>query len=159
MIRSFGRFPRASALARLGLLSVMAASLSGCFFATIDSQGYVPDEGALERVKAGEQTRDDVAQLLGTPSSIVPFSDDTWVYISRKVSTLAFLDPKVLEQNVVVVQFDQGGVVQDVRRYTLEDGKAIDPVTRKTPSPGKELTFLDQLIGNIGRFTPGDKKQ
>ncbi len=97
--------------------------------------------------------------MLGTPSSVVPFSDDTWIYISRKVSTIAFLDPRVLEQNVVVVQFDQGGVVQDVRRYTLEDGKAIDPVTRKTPSPGKELTFLEQLVGNIGRFNPADKKQ
>jgi outer membrane protein assembly factor BamE (lipoprotein component of BamABCDE complex) len=159
LIQSFGRFPRAGALARMGLLTVMAAALSGCFFATIDSQGYVPDEGTLERVKPGAQTREDIAQMLGTPSSVLPFSDDTWIYISRKVSTVAFLDPRVLEQNVVVVQFDQGGIVQDVRRYTLEDGKPIDPVTRKTPSPGKELTFLDQLIGNIGRFNPTDKKQ
>src|SRR5262245_13087988 len=111
----------------------MAVSLSGCFIATIDSLGYVPDEGALERVKPGQQTREEVAQLLGTPSSIVPFSEDTWIYISRKTSTVAFLDPTVIEQNVVVVQFDQGGVVQDVRRYTLEDSKNIDPVSRKTP--------------------------
>jgi outer membrane protein assembly factor BamE (lipoprotein component of BamABCDE complex) len=143
----------------MGLLTAMAASLSGCFFATIDSQGYVPDADALERVQPGTQSREDVAQLLGTPSSVVPFSDDTWIYVSRKVSTIAFLDPTVLEQNVVVVQFDQGGMVQDVRRYTLEDGKAIDPVTRKTPSPGKELSFLDQLIGNIGRFTPDPNKR
>ena len=159
MARSIGPFKRAGALARWGMLGVMASALSGCFFATIDSQGYVPDEGALDRVKPGQQTREDVAQILGTPSSVVPFSDDTWIYISRKVSTVAFLDPTVIEQNVVVVHFDQGGLVQDVKRYTLEDGKPIDPVTRKTPSPGKELTFLDQLIGNIGRFNPNEKSQ
>jgi outer membrane protein assembly factor BamE (lipoprotein component of BamABCDE complex) len=138
----------------MGLLAGLAASLSGCMFATIDSQGYVPDADSLDRVKPGTQSREDVAQLLGTPSSVVPFSDDTWIYVSRKVSTIAFLDPSVIEQNVVVVQFDQGGMVQEVRRYTLEDGKAIDPVSRKTPSPGKELTFLEQLVGNIGRFNP-----
>ena len=63
LIRSYGRFPRASALARMGLVVAMASALSGCFFATIESQGYVPDEGAVDRVKPGQQNRDDVAQL------------------------------------------------------------------------------------------------
>lgn len=154
MTQKIGRSRRAGALARVGLMTAVVAALGGC---SIDSLGYVPDEGALERVKPGEQSRDDVAQLLGTPSSVVPFGDDTWIYISRKTSTFAFLQPTVIEQNVLVVEFDQGGLVRDVRRYKLEDGKSIDPVTRKTPSPGKELTFLDQLIGNIGRFNPAEK--
>jgi outer membrane protein assembly factor BamE (lipoprotein component of BamABCDE complex) len=122
---------------------------------TIDNRGYVPDPTALERVRPGRQTRGDVADILGTPSSVTPFSDDTWIYIQRKTSTVAFFEPKVLEQNVVVVDFDESGLVRDVRRYTLEDGKIIDPVTRTTPAPGKELTFLEQLIGNIGRFGQG----
>jgi outer membrane protein assembly factor BamE (lipoprotein component of BamABCDE complex) len=122
---------------------------------TVDNRGYVPDPTALERVKPGRQTRGDVADILGTPSSVTPFTDDTWIYIHRKTSTVAFFEPKVLEQNVVVVDFDDAGLVRDVRRYSLEDGKLIDPVTRKTPAPGKELTFLEQLIGNIGRFAQG----
>jgi outer membrane protein assembly factor BamE (lipoprotein component of BamABCDE complex) len=60
---------------------------------------------------------------------------------------------------VVVVGFDDTGLVRDVRRYTLEDGKLIDPVTRKTPAPGKELSFLEQLVGNVGRFNPAGTAQ
>jgi outer membrane protein assembly factor BamE (lipoprotein component of BamABCDE complex) len=133
-----------------GLLAGAAAV--GCT-PTIDNRGYVPDPTALERVRPGQQTRGDIADLLGTPSSVMPFSDNTWIYIQRKTSTVAFFEPKVLEQNVVAVDFDDAGVVSDVRRYTLEDGKLIDPVTRKTPAPGKELTFMEQLVGNIGRFS------
>ena len=144
--------------------SLRAAALSLLLAATacsptIENRGYVPDAEALDRVKPGGQTRGDVAELLGTPSSVTPFSDDTWIYIQRKTSTLAFFEPRVLEQNVVVVDFDDAGVVRDVRRYTLEDGKLIDPVTRKTPAPGKELSFLEQLVGNVGKFNTRNERR
>jgi len=131
---------------------VSLALLAGACSPAIDNRGYVPDKEALERLKPGAQTRNDVADLLGTPSSVTPFSDSTWIYIQSKTSTLAFFQPRVLEQNVVVVDFDDAGIVQDVRRYALEDGKLVDPVSRTTPAPGKELSFLEQLVGNIGRF-------
>jgi hypothetical protein len=34
----------------------------------------------------------------------------------------------------------------------LEDGKEVTPVARATPAPGRELSFLEQLIGNLGKF-------
>ncbi len=138
---------------RLSLVATVCAGaiMSGCA-PTVDNLGYVPDREALERVKPGGQTRNDVAEILGTPSSVTPFSEDTWIYVQRKTRTLAFFEPTVIEQNVVVVDFDDVGLVRDVRHYTLEDGKIIDPVTRKTPAPGKELSVIEQLVGNIGRF-------
>lgn len=145
------RRPAWPAAALVAVLSIGACS------PILDTRGYVPDAAALDQITPGGQTRADVAALLGTPSSVAPFSDDTWIYIQRKTETIAFFTPKVVEQNVVVVEFDGTGLVRDVRRYTLADGQVIDPVTRTTPAPGKELTLLEQLIGNIGRFNaPND---
>lgn len=153
---SFNRNARATAMTRFSRSLIVAICsgtiLCGCV-STVDNLGYVPDPQALDRIKPGSQTRGDVAEILGTPSSVTPFSDDTWIYVHRKTSTFAFFEPTVLEQNVVVVDFDDAGLVRDVRRYTLEDGKLIDPVTRKTPAPGKELSIMEQLVGNIGRFS------
>ena len=65
---------------------------------------------------------------------------------------LAF-DAKVLDQSVLAVDFDERGFVSGLRRYTLEDGRIIDPVSRETPTLGREFGFIEQLFGNIGRFT------
>jgi outer membrane protein assembly factor BamE (lipoprotein component of BamABCDE complex) len=139
-------------------LVVAAACLFlGACQATIDSRGYVPAEDDLERVKAGVQGREEVQEILGSPSSVSTFRDDRWYYISKKTRSVAFFQPTVLEQKVVVVEFDDGGLVKDLRRFELEDGLIIDPVTRKTPAPGRELSFLEQLIGNFGKFNSAPK--
>lgn len=138
---------------------ISLALLAGACTPTIDNRGYVPDAEAVAKVKPGSQTRGDVSELLGTPSTVAPFSENTWVYIQSKTATTAFFEPKVLEQNVVVVDFDDAGLVQNVRRYTLQDGKVIDPVSRTTPAPGKELSFLEQLVGNIGKFNTKNEKR
>lgn len=138
--------------------AVLAASfLSACGIARIDVRGYVPNDDDLAKLEPGRQSRDEVQQILGSPSSMGVFdAEQSWYYIYRKTSTTAFFEPEVLEQRVLVVHFDRTGTLRDVRRYALEDGLIVDPVTRVTPSPGRELSFLEQLLGNVGRFNrPG----
>src|SRR5262249_55941906 len=77
--------------------------------------------------------------------------DKIWYYISKKTEQEAFLDPTVLDQEVLEIKFDDTGVVKDMRLYGIEDGKEIDPVSRATPTGGQELTFMQQLLGNIAR--------
>ncbi len=135
---------------------LLALALTACQ-PRIDNRGYVPTADDIDRVKAGVQGREEVQEILGSPSSVSTFTDDRWYYISKKTRTVAFFTPTVLDQNVVVVEFDDGGIVKDVRRYALEDGLIVDPVTRKTPAPGRELSFLEQLIGNFGKFNNQNK--
>ena len=51
------------------------------------------------------------------------------------------------------VRFDQDGIVSGIERFKMKDGKAIKPVERKTPTRGREFTVIEQLFGNIGRFS------
>ena len=53
---------------------------------------------------------------------------------------------------MLVVAFDGNGRVSGTRTYTLADARDVDPVDRVTPTEGRELTLLQQLLGNIGRF-------
>ena len=135
----------------LGVALMLALALTACR-ARIDDRGYMPDPDDVARIKPGMQGRDEVREILGSPSSVSTFSDSHWYYISKKTSTTAFFKPETLEQKVIEVDFDEAGLVSDVRNYSLKDGEKIDPVERKTPSPGRELGFMEQLIGNIGKF-------
>jgi len=135
---------------------VVTLALAGCS-TTYDTLGYIPDPEAIAQIKPGEQSRDQVQQILGTPSAISTFDDANWYYITRRTETTAFFQPQVVSQDVLVVGFDQDGNVSKVSTYSLQDARAIDPVTRTTPAPGKELSFIEQLVGNIGRFS-GDQQ-
>jgi outer membrane protein assembly factor BamE (lipoprotein component of BamABCDE complex) len=143
-----------TATCRALVVGAAMLALAGCE-KVIDVRGHVPDDDSLSKIQVGLQKKSDVADLLGTPSTVAAFGDETWLYISRKTSTTAFFEPRVLEQHVVAIVFDDTGAVSDVRRLDMADGKVIRHVARVTPSPGKELSFLEQLIGNVGRFNTG----
>ena len=54
-----------------------------------------------------------------------------------------------------MISFNDDGIVRSVEHKTLQDGKEVVPVARVTPAPGRELTFLEQVLGNLGRFNGG----
>jgi len=143
------------------LIATAAASvmLAACS-AQIDQRGNMPDADAVLSIEPGVQTKDQVTQLLGTPSAVGTFDDKNWYYISKRTKTLAFFDPDVIDQQVLVIKFDDSGIVKKVDFYGLNDAYAVEPVDQVTPTYGQKLTLLQQLFGNIGRFNtgPGAKK-
>lgn len=123
----------------------------------VDVRGNLPNEEQLALIKPGDVNRDDVQAMLGTPSSVAVFDDETWYYISAKTEQTAFLKPKVTDRRVVAIRFDASGMVKDVRQLGLADGKNVKPVERITPTAGNEMTFLEQVFGNVGRFSDKTK--
>jgi outer membrane protein assembly factor BamE (lipoprotein component of BamABCDE complex) len=132
-----------------------AAALAACA-PSVEQRGNLPTQEKISEIHAGTTTKEEVAKLLGTPSSVSVFNNDkSWYYISRRTSQTAFFDPDVLDQQVYIVNFDDQGVVKAVDHKVLQDGHEITPVARATPAPGRELSFLEQLIGNLGKFNGG----
>ncbi len=121
----------------------------------IDTHGYLPDDDLIGNVEIGVDNSNDVAEILGTPSTTATFDNGnstTWYYIMRRTMTKSFFQEEVLEQRVVAVEFDEAGVVRSLRNYDLADGRLIEPVERETPTYGKKLGMLEQFFGNLGRL-------
>ena len=150
------RFPlRATLLATAIGLGVL---LSGCQ-AKILQHGNLPDEDQVVQIQPGQDDKNRVEQLLGSPSTTGTFSDDTWYYVSKRTSQTAFFEPDVVDQGVLAVTFDGQGIVQDLKVYDQGDGRLVAMIDRVTPTHGNELTIIQQLLGNLGRFNPsGDQK-
>lgn len=134
-------------IAALGI----SAGLSGCE-ETYTNHGFMPQLADLDTIEAGKDTRGSVLRKLGRPSSISSFDSSSWFYAASRVEHYAFYAPKVIDRKVVTVSFNESGLVENVGRYGIEDGKIIDLVTRTTPTYGRELTVLQQIFGNLGRF-------
>src|ERR1700736_3631385 len=137
------------------LSSVVAVSgiamIAGCA-ALVEQRGNLPTPEKLAGIQPGVTSKDEVIKVLGSPSSVSIFNDKSWYYISRRTAQTAFFEPDVLDQQVYVVSFDDQGVVKAVDHKVLQDGVEVTPVARATPAPGRELSFLEQLLGNLGKF-------
>ncbi len=134
---------------------LLASALAACT-PVVQKRGYVAPEEAFNTVEIGKSTRDDVAASLGSPSSVNAFGDETWYYIYSMTETTAFFDPELKEQQIVAIGFNADGTVKNVVRYGADERWDLEFVQRETPTYGKELGLLQQLLGNIGRFNKSD---
>lgn len=132
-------------------LVALALALASCT-GRIDTRGNMADPEVVSQITPGDSTRGTVEDLLGTPTAVATFDDRTWYYIGRKTEKFAFFEPEVLEQQVVAIHFDSSGVVEEVKVYGPDDAREVELVDRTTPTAGKELTALQQIFGNLGRF-------
>jgi outer membrane protein assembly factor BamE (lipoprotein component of BamABCDE complex) len=141
-----------SRLLRRPLLAVLALGLGACSI-PIDQRGNLPEKSALEQIQPGDSDKATVKRLLGSPSSIATFDDSTWYYISQKSKSVAFFKPDLLDQEVTAISFDKDGLVRDIRHRGMQDAQLITPNPKATPAPGREFSFIEQLIGNFGKFS------
>ncbi|RKQ73213.1 outer membrane protein assembly factor BamE [Oceanibaculum indicum] len=151
---------RASGKRCLGLAlagGLTAATMAGCA-PIVDTRGHMVDSDRMETVKIGQSSREQVLQSLGSPSATALFDNESWYYIGKRTETLAFFAPEVLEQQVVIIRFDNNGVVSGIDRLDKENGNEVQLVQRTTPTAGAEMTFLQQMFGNLGRFNATDNR-
>jgi len=123
----------------------------------LDTRGYQFDPDTLSQIVPGTHTRDDVTEILGSPSSTALLDSEVWYYIGNQTETFAFFEPKVTERQVVTINFDSNGVVSTIDAFGLERSRKFDFVERETPTTGSQITLLDQLLGNLGRFNKQGK--
>ncbi len=148
------RFVAARPLMAVAVAVLVSVAVSGCA-TRIAVRGNLPDSERLAEVVPGDMSREEVAEILGSPSSVTPFDSNMWLYISEKTETFAFMPPEVVERNVIMVHFDDKGVVKEVKKVDLSSAQDIKHVERITPTSGNEITFWDQLFNNVGRFSKG----
>jgi len=119
----------------------------------VDQRGFAATPGSIDKIEIGTQSREDIVRLIGSPSAVATFNPNVWYYISQKQEVFAFLKPKITEQKVMQLSFADSGRLQAIKKYDLEDAENITMVSRITPTVGKGLTILEQIMGNVGRFT------
>lgn len=116
---------------------------------TVQVHGYVPSEADLSRIRPGFDDTGSVEKILGRPSSNGILRDSAWYYVQSRVESYTYHAPRVIDRKVIAIDFNQKGVVTDIKRYGLQDGRVIDLETRTTGTGGREMSIVEQLFGNL----------
>ena len=132
--RTVTKLGRTRLLINAGLLGA-ALALSSCVSDQVIHHGFVDDQNALDFIPAGS-SREQVLLSLGSPSTTSKIgADDVYYYISqKKVRKFQFQRPKLVEQRVLAVYFNQEATVERVANYGLKDGRVFDFISRTTPT-------------------------
>ena len=131
-------------------------ALAGCQ-PIVANRGNMLDEERISQVQPGSSSKNDVFEALGSPSIVSTFDDNTWYYVGQRTEREAFFTPQVTDRKVIAVQFDDTDHVKSVDRVGLDQAVDVEPYPETTPAVGRDITFMEQLIGNIGR--PSSKKK
>ena len=80
--------------------------------------------------------------------------------MSATQENYAFFKPKVSEREVVAIRFGDDDAVDEVVQYDANDGVVIQYAARETPTRGRELSLIEQLLGSAGTVRlPGQEDQ
>lgn len=145
----------ASKFAPLAGVALLASLVSACS-PLVAVRGNLVEDKRLERVVVGVSNRESVLSSLGTPTVKPAFDDKTWLYIGEVTEQLAFFDPDIVDRRVLAIRFDEEDRVSAIADYDEKQGKIVRFVSRETPTSGRELSVLEQIFGNIGRFSGGE---
>jgi len=145
------RRPLRDTCARWLTAALMMATVAAC--AVKESHhGHALPQGIIAELQRPNLSQAQVVQLLGTPSSESAFDPGTWYYMSEVQQGVAFFRPEVVDRKVLILHFDEAKVLKSIATLSKEDGSEVTLVDRETPTEGHKLSFLEQLLGNIGRF-------
>lgn len=139
---------------RLLLLTCLMASSCAWLMPPPQVRGNKVDPEQLKELVPGTSTKADVTAVIGSPTAHATFDDNTWLYISEVTQQRIGRTLGELDQNVVQLAFDEKGVLRDIKKIGQDSAQEVAVVARTTPSPGTEASFIQQLLGNIGRFNP-----
>ncbi len=142
-------------LCRNGAVLMIAAGIAACT-PVIRNHGYVPTEDELALVEVGVDTRETVGQKIGRPSTSGLLNDDGWYYVQSQYRLVGPREPKETDRQVLAVTFSEAGVVENVARYGLEDGQAVEISRRVTDTNVKGVSLITQLLGSFGRIRAED---
>lgn len=138
-----------------GLMLVLAASVAACS-PVYRNHGYVPTEDELALVEVGKDTRETVGQKIGRPSTQGLLNDVGWFYVQSRYKLVGPREPKEIDRQVLAVTFTEAGVVENIARYGLEDGRVVEISRRVTEPNVKGLSFIQQILGSFGRLQAGE---
>ena len=99
-----------------------------------------------------ETNKNDIIKLLGPPSVKSTFNNDLYFYIERKTTTGKIIKlgkKKYLENNVLVLEIDNRGILLKKEFYDLNKMKKIKIVSNETSVDYKKQSFIYEFLSSM----------
>ena len=127
--------------------------MTSCAFKKrIDHHGVHLLKKKSNLITVSETNKNDIVKILGPPSVKSTFNNDLYFYIERKTTTGKLIKlgkKKYLENNVLVLEIDNRGILLKKEFYDLNNMKNIKIVANKTTVDYKKQSFIYEFLSSM----------
>ena len=127
--------------------------VSNCTIKPIVKHHGVPYlEKKQKKLVINKSNKNDVVEILGSPSTTSKFNNDVWIYIERKQtqSKLKNLGKmKIYENNILVLEIDKYGLLKKKKFYNKENMQNIEIVKATTDNEIKKNSFVYDFMSSM----------
>ena len=105
-----------------------------------------------ESLVVNKMNKNDVQLLLGAPSTVGVFDDTVWIYIERtktKGKLLNFGRNITLKNNVLVLKFNNRGLLYEKKFYDKKSIKKINFSKEEEEGLSKETSFIKSFLSSV----------
>ncbi len=136
-------------LLQASFLFILTLSLSACQ-QSIETSGTFLSKSESEQLKPG-LSQENLEERLGPPSYQSALDPNFIAYIGTRLQIRSLQSPRPIERRIIALDMT-GGRIQSVVEVSLRDGRRIYPNQNRTPTNGRTISLIEELVGNIGRF-------
>jgi len=137
------------------LLVVVCLGAASCI-SRLEKHGYMFDLADHDLLQEGVTSKERVLKIMGSPTLISDLNqDEAWIYYFENVKHLLFFYPKIEERTILVLRFDNAGVVRELKSLNLEDQNSeVDFAKNYTAVDSHEVGFFKSIFSNVGQIKP-----
>ena len=105
-----------------------------------------------EKLTVNQSNKNDILNLLGSPSTKSTFDNDLWIYIERKTdnsSLTKFGNERIIVNNVLLLEVNNMGLLASKEFLDLTKMKDLKFAKQTTESQYKKNTFLYDFLSSM----------
>ena len=127
--------------------------VSNCSIKPVVKHHGVPYlEKKQKKLVVNKSNKNDVIEILGSPSTTSKFNNDVWIYIERKQTQSKLKNlgrMKIYENNILVLEIDKYGLLKKKNFYNKENMQNIKIVKATTENEFKKNSFVYDFMSSM----------
>ena len=138
---------------KLFIFFIISLFISACTLKKIEKHHGVHFlDKKQEKLTINQSNKNDILELLGSPSTKSTFDNDLWIYIEKKTdnsSITKFGSGRIIVNNVLLLEINNKGLLEKKEFLDLNDMQALKFVEQTTENQYKKKTFVYDFLSSM----------
>ena len=141
------------------IFAILFFQLNSCGLKVVENHGQIYEKNInFKELQVGKTTRNEIVQLLGSPSTTSNFDDEqSWIYISSEFKKFIFLDGYNTDQKILILSFNQN-TLKNKELLSKNDINKIEYEETLTDSRGRKINWVKEFFTNLNPDPYGKRK-